>query len=157
MEQTNQLNPRTGHPTYENLVNVASVFLHGARGIVNPFVTISKVACDFEGINFCGTSACHAGWYHIIVKGWIKDGDFDDGAKKIALELGFDIKEELLAWAENNPELWGDDEGDNMFADDNSKRHSFGENPTLQSIGEHWLKVAESVKELEAAAEGSAS
>lgn len=86
----------------------------------------------------CGTPMCHAGYYAIMNS----MDDYEDGANKMAKDLGFKNSRDLLTWALDNPEIWGNKNGNGMF----SAPISFGiDTPTaigdLQVIIDHWKGV----------------
>lgn len=156
----NQLNPKTGHPHSENIFNVGMLFLMGWYGLERPVVAMGRSGYTPSEINKCGTSACHMGWYGLFKSPTAIEGVtaieetqvYTQGVRYLSKDLGFDegacFVQGVLNWAESNPKLWGDNRGGNM-CQGNSEYHSFGDNPTLESIGIHWLKVAERVKVLE--------
>jgi hypothetical protein len=71
----------------------------------------------------CGTIHCVAGWYAVanlnrqVIKNKFNQGgvDFRDGANLMANDLGFADHYLLANWAENNPKIWGNENGDEMF------------------------------------------
>lgn len=79
--------------------------------------------------NYCGTPMCHGGWYLVAATrrginpsteqaAYCRAGDvydFDTGAELIAMDLGFSDRKELQSWANQNPELWGNELGEDMF------------------------------------------
>jgi hypothetical protein len=125
----------------------------------------------------CNTPMCHGGWYaaavftnkqvqeHII--------DYGEGASRIAFDLGFTYKEDSLGygdkqiqeelklgarydltdWARQNPKIWGNDNGDEMFsfrsAFSNEEKRPNGAK-SLQEIVDHWTEVRDRLAELEA-------
>ena len=58
----------------------------------------------------------------------------------MALDLGFITRDELRQWAKNNPKIWGNDDGGDMFCCDSA--FGFYE-VTLKEICAHWLAVAD--------------
>ena len=83
--------------------------------------------------NDCGTIACHAGHYALAKLRNRADCQFDSesggfrrggenvshihGSQMISYDLGFlGYRTELLRWASENPELWGNRYGRYMFA-----------------------------------------
>jgi len=68
----------------------------------------------------CGTIHCVAGWYAVAL---LKDGtineseyvSYSDGAAAIAKQLGFKNDSQLESWANRNPDIWGNEDGINMF------------------------------------------
>jgi hypothetical protein len=71
----------------------------------------------------CGTIHCVAGWYAVAnlhrkeIKAGIKEGLVrrEDGANLMANDLGFEYGYVLAIWAEDNPKIWGNEDGDEMF------------------------------------------
>jgi len=100
--------------------------------------------------NLCGTPHCHAGWYLHAVSAEINRGTiFTQGSSKMAEDLGFYSENELRRWADVNDEIWGNRFGDAMFCG----FEAFGVNKyyelDLKIIGEHWIRVADRLEELE--------
>ena len=86
-----------------------------------------NVSCRYkEGIysrHECGTVHCVAGWY-LLAKRWNgKDRflkgqnnyNFEDGARLMAWDAGFNTIKKMLNWADDNPKIWGNVYGENMF------------------------------------------
>lgn len=108
----------------------------------------------------CGTIHCHGGWYAVAVcdvRGR-RNVSFIDGAAEMARELGFYHPDNhaalsmLSMWAYQNPKIWGNERGGDMFGSKLAfthpvKRRCGAEN--LQHIIDHWEEVYERVKELE--------
>jgi len=91
--------------------------------------------------NFCGTSACHGGWYAAYSD--LEDvTDYTQGKELMATDLGFEGGSQLKFWAEHNPELWGNLEGWDMFQHKNAFGKPSKINLTLTDISKHWMKVA---------------
>lgn len=68
----------------------------------------------------CGTVNCVGGWYAIATLDVDNDKNlsFSNGAAQMAIDLGFGgffPKRQLEAWACNNPEIWGNGRGHDMF------------------------------------------
>jgi hypothetical protein len=74
----------------------------------------------------CGTVHCMAGWYAVanldrkFIDNKIKKGcvGYEDGAELMADDLGFDYRYELDNWAHDNPKIWGNKRGGDMFESD---------------------------------------
>jgi hypothetical protein len=72
----------------------------------------------------CGTVHCVAGWYAFAnlrrkeIKDRFKKGfvTFKDGVELMTEDLGFNIGCSLKDWAKDNPKIWGNEEGFEMFA-----------------------------------------
>ena len=77
----------------------------------------------YNDIHDCGTVHCVAGWYAVAnlrrkaIKDKIEKGrvDYSDGADLMSIDLGFTDKFDLKDWAEVNPKIWGNEDGDEMF------------------------------------------
>lgn len=66
----------------------------------------------------CGTIHCVGGWYAVATLNMHEHVyGFSDGAKKMAEDLGFNCIYELENWAAYNTNIWGNDNGSNMFYD----------------------------------------
>ena len=69
----------------------------------------------------CGTVHCFGGWYAIALFDGIREFYYyDDGADEMAKHLG--LKEQdrdgefsIEEWASNNPDIWGNEYGGNVF------------------------------------------
>ena len=80
-----------------------------------------------------------------------------DGATLMAERLGFrrddkdtnsDIQERLVTWAEENPDLWGNENGSEMFqhAAAFSKDCSRKNEDAVRNIAKHWRAVGERIR-----------
>jgi hypothetical protein len=77
----------------------------------------------YDDCHECGTVHCVGGWYAVAnldrerIKDKIKNGrvGYDDGADLLANDLGFASHYALQNWAEENPKIWGNEGGDEMF------------------------------------------
>lgn len=71
----------------------------------------------------CNSVHCVAGWYatqHIDDCENIyntKIVSYHTGADLLSKNLGFDERFDLADWAEKNPEIWGNEDGDDIFYD----------------------------------------
>lgn len=144
-------------PTQAQVAAVAGVFTALAERHRVVDTSRSRVVHHPE----CGTVACHGGWYayhcavasdtlapphgpdrqHVFDTG----GDllrYEDGAARIAADLGFGCALDLSNFADRHPEWWGNPCGELMFA----QQEAFGAEPneklTLGDIARHWLGVA---------------
>ncbi len=118
----------------------------------------SKDGCSLGGSHTCGTVHCHAGWYAIANKEKIgfthKDGyvGFDKGYNVMCADLGFKYDKGLRLWADQNPEIWGNDSGERMFYSAGAFIHPI-KRPNgalnLQHIIDHWQEVYERLLILE--------
>jgi hypothetical protein len=76
----------------------------------------------------CGTVHCVAGWYavanldHGAIKTEMKKGyvGYTTGADLLAYDLGLNNLDGLCNWAKYNPEIWGNKNGFDMFANENA-------------------------------------
>ena len=117
----------------------------------------------------CGTIACHGGHYlieriiekepdsypHIDEKNFAMC-DFGDGTEVMAKDLGFNRPSDLVDWASDNEDLWGNPRGGGMFGTmaaffcnhqvNFTKKH---ESYDLNFIAEHWEGVADRIEKLE--------
>lgn len=111
-----------------------------------PEAEVDMMESDFYS---CTTIACHAGWFAIArEKERVFDDlkntytyDFDHSADEMARFLGFSDSLALKNWTVDNPKLWGNGFGRDMFC----SWDAFGGRNyemTLKTIGLHWLKVA---------------
>ena len=117
----------------------------------------------------CGTVACHAGWYlfgkrldagNEVRLMYSHDGDcwncegteleFQDGAMELAQDLGFPTYGNMVVWAGDHPDLWGNDEGRTMCRDNIAFGRKRVEEVTLSDIADHWHAVADRIEALEA-------
>lgn len=89
----------------------------------------------------CGTPMCHGAWYALVR---CKNEAFSyylQGADMMAEDLGFQpgLLEE---WAEDNPEIWGNEYGRSMFSAEYSFTDDTGpELTSLSQIIDHWRGV----------------
>jgi hypothetical protein len=101
----------------------------------------------------CGTVHCVAGWYAVansdrqVIKDKIKKGrvGFDDGANLMAQDLGFGWSYPLKNWAEENPEIWGNDDGFEMFESELAY-----DNAGFDGVIMQWCIVRDNLIKLEA-------
>ena len=113
--------------------------------------------------------ACHTGWYVVVRhaelarqrgKGCVSKATagvlygFDDGARIMARDLGFECAGELLRWALENPGIWGNKNGTYMFTSSAAfgvtDEGSITQLP-LSMIASHWRQVALRLQSLEKA------
>lgn len=100
----------------------------------------------------CGTVHCHGGWYAIATCNLRQALTFQDGARQLAHDLGFENAVYMKQWASTNEKLWGNDEGGNMFTTrwafyNTDKRANGAKN--LQHIIDHWREVYNRIKRQE--------
>lgn len=96
----------------------------------------------------CGTVHCVAGWFAIAI-GLHKRKrivNYEHGAQKMAIMLGFTCTWDLKKWAALNKILWGNDDGINMFVQKDAYQNRItrpnGAN-NLQEVINHWEEVYE--------------
>ena len=98
------------------------------RALANLSDEIKDMSVDMGSAHApaCGTPACFAGLISIVAKDLpelsscaepysVNTYDYAVWAYALSRFLGFDSKKKLVVWAIHNPELWGCQEGDNMF------------------------------------------
>ena len=110
----------------------------------------------------CGTVCCHAGAYY-ITKRFIGDfiprvmdkycemeevTPYGIGRQIMALDLGFDDFRELLVWAKDNKDIWGNKYGEYMFSSKDAFVR-FGAEVTLEKIINHWEGVGRRLRQRE--------
>ena len=110
----------------------------------------------------CGTVCCHAGAYHVIKRfigdfiPKVRDEELDMeeitpygiGRQLMALDLGFSNFREMLRWARDNKDIWGNEYGEHMFSS-NDAFIRFGAEVTLKRIINHWEGVGRRLREKE--------
>lgn len=114
------------HPIPDNLRTMADRFEELAD---------AQKVLDFSEprVAQCGTVACHGGWAGVI----------------LAADVGDSCGYDLLRWADQNPELWGNPWGAKMFGSDgyfafNIKSPAIS--CTLQHIADHYREVAARIR-----------
>jgi len=131
----------TKHPSAEKCEQLGLLFL----AIPEAY---PEAKLDMQEFNWrCGTYACHGGWYEIICNPKIEKGKLDylKGANRMGKFLGFRSGWDLMGWASDNPKIWGNQQGYDLF----STQSAFFA-PGLKGIGKHWLQVADRLRKLEA-------
>ena len=160
------------HPTSEAARAVAATFDEAARldkAEVNMHYASAYRESGFLGFG-CKTVACHGGWYetvHQMRRADVADptqlgrrGDklrehgssttihFSDGAMRMASDLGFESMAELAEWAGENPALWGNGHGAEMFF----APFAFGQHNNrfgMDVLASHWHGVADRLAQRE--------
>ena len=161
-------------PKYKGFFKVAKILKRAAKGEVVLDMSMIRIEIDK-----CGTIACVGGHFaHQTLLDENSDEvkfksnvlhhkndcvDFFSGTKKIANECGFQKASDMAMWAENNPEIWGNEFGCNMFIKKNAyaknsvplevakvsryfnARYSIG----LKNVAEHFKQVGERLKKQE--------
>lgn len=103
----------------------------------------------------CQTSMCHGGWYALATldSRHIEKLDYNQGARRIASDLGFTDGGMLKHWVSCNVDVWGNSSGYHMFAAGGHVAFTSDTRPkgaeTLQDIIDHWQEVGERLKALE--------
>lgn len=140
------------HPNPDKIDILAETFLNLHESV--PKAT--KVEMGEPNFQKCRTIACHAGWFGLARSKFSNGYSYEDSADDMAKFLGIVNRFELKDWAENNPDLWGNHDGDGMFC----SAHAFGKGLayyksvwkykplTLKHIGNHWAKVADRIRKL---------
>lgn len=118
-------------------------------------------------LDMTSCTACHGGWLALTFAGfgeiyWQTVGyapekynqavyrntfesvGFDHGSDRMARHLGFGDDDELVQWARDNPDLWGNTYGGHMFHPGMNGRRAFNQVALfpLQVILDHWRDVA---------------
>ncbi len=104
----------------------------------------------------CGTVHCHAGWY-LLAKMWDGKAEYlpagrhyyyDVGARMMAQDLGLLCGYALKYWARDNPDLWGNDRGNEMFIGMRAFSPDGMNVPesSLDAIVDHWRQVADALE-----------
>ena len=106
------------------------------------------VVSDHTDGHQCGTIHCHAGWYALAHSWDLKSHYLDDGSETVTYskgmgnmrrDLGLGSRGSLEEWAQSNPEIWGNEYGDYMFA--SRRAFNYEGKLTLQKIVDHWGEV----------------
>jgi len=103
--------------------------------------------------NFCGTPACHGGWYAVYACEFpinnFEGFGFSTGMRRMNNKLGSETGFELETWASKNPELWGNKRGAGVFSSESAFGKNYSESLTLKDISDHWMKVAERLHKIQ--------
>ena len=113
----------------------------------------------------CDTPGCHAGLISIVAKdlpelqeiyenhiyfseGCENERDYHYSlwADTLAEFLGFVDKRDLRAWAKDNPKLWGNKEGYNMFCSFFAFTYDLNKEITHIDIINHWKQVLKNIE-----------
>ena len=102
-------------------------------------IEMNRTQLALEDVNYpCG---CHAGFISAVFGE--SDGiDWEESSRKLCNFLGFNLKFDLEDWAQDNPEIWGNEDGIFMFSDGTA----FGSESRIFSaeiILNHWEGVLE--------------
>jgi len=109
--------------------------------------------CNMYSIDLkpeCNTPGCHAGWVEIAlgIRNSGRNYHFLESAERLAIFLGFDSHRQLKYWAEDNPKIWGNEQGADMFGSPlafSQLKDSF----PAQILVDHWRGVGERLKKHE--------
>jgi len=104
--------------------------------------------------NICGTPMCHAGWYLVatnqgVMEQWFHDASraitnfpcYVDGAEALAKDLGFVTRHGVAQYYDQHPELWGNDDGIEMFSSESAfftEDESYYEGKLTLSVIRNW-------------------
>ena len=105
-----------------------------------------------EGNITCGAPACVGGWYTIARIGYRQGNpeyDYISGANMMAEDLGFGNYCDLLDWAHENQEIWGNDSGINMFSHVSAYNDLKIADLPMTCVIEHWEGVRDRLREIE--------
>lgn len=129
------------HPTKAQVQVVIDTLQKAKDMVTNAGFAKAPVSMMTGVLHPCGTPMCHGGYY-AIVKGMSSENqqDFTDGANAMATDLGFNHNTDLEDWASQNPQLWGNDSGGDMFCGSHAF-HDKGEIKDLKIIIDHWKGV----------------
>lgn len=129
-----------GNPHWRNVQTLAIYFqLIDEATAGSAKVNMDRPGCNLEE-NLCGTPACHAGWF-----GTFYDNSspyYSAYADKMSNLLGFNNMYRLEEWAARKPSLWGNENGEGMFCENEAFGLLEGDIVTLKHIYKHWYKVA---------------
>lgn len=99
----------------------------------------------------CDTSGGHAGLISIVAENlpelqdiynkYENQYDCEIWAKALAVFLGFKDDDELEVWAWNNPRIWGNNRGYDMFMCEVAFKYDSDKGLTHRDIIEHWKQV----------------
>lgn len=104
----------------------------------------------------CNSPACFGSWLsakYRTQKGEDEKRDYIDGAIAFAKDLGFCNMHELRYWADENPKMWGNEDGHCMFnspsAFNEEDKEYANYTITTRAIGEKLIAVAERLRKTE--------
>ena len=107
----------------------------------------------------CGTIACHAGHYMLekVVSGEVNielmETSYEDGARYMAISLGFLNDGHLREWANLFPLVWGNEKGATMFiyasAFGPPFANTYRDDLSILDIAKHWDGVADRLSLIE--------
>lgn len=147
------------HPKSEKVFELATFFHTIALTAKGTEAVVDMGACgvDKPEKHLCGTPACHAGWFGAFYPKRLPAGygnykGFGAYADQMGKMLGLGDSNALEEWASENPLIWGNQWGDEMFGSSEAFGEFNGE-VTLQEIADHWYGVATRLAAIEKAIE----
>ena len=160
-------------PTPENIRLVANNLESMITDSENLEISMGEMTI-YKERRTCKTIACHAGFYELqfalknkekycfedddienVERSYLSENSdkerkdwivYEHGAKRIAQDLGFRGKQDLKNWAHNNPKLWGNKYGFNMFTSQQAFNGVNKGGLTLNNIVKHWRNVADRIE-----------
>ncbi len=141
------------------------------KELVNALDELSDDVKDW-GVNMgsgkkptCNTPGCHAGLISIVAKdlpelqeihkihlyltnrvGCQSNYHYSIWADTLAEFLGFVDKRDLRVWAKDNPKLWGNRDGYNMFCSFFAFTYDLNKQLTHRDIINHWKQVLKNIE-----------
>lgn len=140
-----------GNPDYRLAQEIGLHFLTLHTGVnEGAMVDMEESSVKKEA---CGTTMCHGGWFQWITLTPNQNlQSYSRGADKMAIFLGFSSMYRLEEWAEENPKLWANEHGGDMFSEHTAfvpKTNHPRQYISLAKIGKHWLKVAARLEDVQ--------
>lgn len=98
----------------------------------------------------CGTIHCWGGWYAVVTLDNSGHLSYMNGARQIAIDLGFNVDPDdgdpasiVEDWADDSPDIWGNDNGSAILSGRNAFKSDArpGGALTLQHIVDHLEEV----------------
>lgn len=133
-----KLKPKNIQKVIDKLDSILPTALQGG-------LDMSQTDVDFR--HPCNSPHCVGGWYAIANQKKLYTGasciGYSEGADLLAKDLGFSDDELLENWLKDNPQLWGNDRGDDLFV--TSKAYN-GEPTDLAGIIDHFKEFKRRVK-----------
>lgn len=152
------------HPNADRMEEMGNKFIdiHQAEKMSSRNLNFDESFVDEK--SRCNTVACHGGWGSVIFDLWKENSslacveyqDYISGANAIADFIGFKRfggmrfnSTYFEDWAEENPELWGNEWGEKMFGLDGYISFGFDRKGecTLEDIGNHYIQVAARIRQ----------
>lgn len=112
---------------------------------------------NIGSVDVCKTAHCHGGWYTVAkinpLRRIITKMNYIEGANIMAKDLGLKSRVELQNWANDNPNIWGNNYGLLMFQSNGRVAFKSSNRPSgaysLKEIIDHWKEVYERIKATE--------